>query len=81
MNVHTGVTSPPRDYPSPSIPRHGSLVFHPTEMLYGVGGPDGTGELECEMFRPYHLITSSISARHWVQASLGKHSAAAISVL
>ena len=50
-------------------------------MLYGVGGPDGTGELECEMFRPYHLITSSISARHWVHASLGKHSAAAISVL
>ena len=81
MNVHTGVTSPPRDYPSPSIPRHGSLVFHPTEMLYGVGGPDGTGELECEMFRPYHLITSSISARHWVQASLGEHSATAISVL
>jgi len=42
MNIPTGVTSPPRDYPSPSIPRHGSLVFHPTEMLYGVGGPDGT---------------------------------------
>jgi len=42
MNIPTGVTSPPRDYPSPSIPRHGSLAFHPTEMLYGVGGPDGT---------------------------------------
>jgi hypothetical protein len=39
-------------------------------MLYGVGGPDGTGELECGTFRPYNLNTSFISARHWVQAPL-----------
>ena len=30
--------------PSPYIPRSTSLVFHPVEMLYGVGGPDGTGK-------------------------------------
>ena len=70
-NIPTGVTSPPRDYPSLSIPRHGSLVFHPTEMLYGVGGPDGTGESGCEAFRSYHLNASFISACHWVQAPLG----------
>jgi len=28
--------------PSPYIPRSTSLVFHPMEMLYGIGGPDGT---------------------------------------
>lgn len=27
--------------PSPYIPRSSSLAFHPIEMLYGVGGPDG----------------------------------------
>lgn len=71
-NIPTGVTSPPRDYPSPLIPRHGSLVFHPTEMLYGVGGPDGTGEST----RSASFIssdTSFTSARHWVQASLGSY--------
>lgn len=31
--------------PSPYIPRLTSLAFHPMEMLYGVGGPDGTGKL------------------------------------
>ncbi|KZP15647.1 hypothetical protein FIBSPDRAFT_895647 [Athelia psychrophila] len=28
--------------PSPYVPRLTSLAFHPMEMLYGVGGPDGT---------------------------------------
>ena len=40
-------------------------------MLYGVGGPDGTGELDRGAFRPHHLITSLVSARPWVQAPLG----------
>ena len=71
-NIPTGATPPQRDYPSSSIPRHGSLVFHPTEMLYGVGGPDGTGELEWGMFRSPRLNAPLLnSTRHWVQASLG----------
>lgn len=28
--------------PSAYVPRMTSLAFHPMEMLYGVGGPDGT---------------------------------------
>jgi hypothetical protein len=71
MNIPSGVTSPPRDYPSSSIPRHGSLVFHPTEMLYGVGSPDGTGKLESGTFSRFHLNTHLISACHWMQAPLG----------
>ncbi|KAI0033846.1 hypothetical protein K488DRAFT_77642 [Vararia minispora EC-137] len=39
----TGLTTPPtRSWPSQYIPRSSSLVFHPLEMLYGVGTPDGT---------------------------------------
>ncbi|KZV72684.1 hypothetical protein PENSPDRAFT_750813 [Peniophora sp. CONT] len=34
--------SPARANPSPYIPRASSLVFHPLEMLYGVGSQDGT---------------------------------------
>jgi len=42
-NFQTGLsTFPNRGLPSPFIPRHSSLVFHPTEMLYALGGPDGT---------------------------------------
>src|ERR1700678_554297 len=37
-NVLTGLSSfPIRGVPSTFIPRHGSLVFHPTEMLYALG--------------------------------------------
>ena len=44
-NVPTGLsTFSNRGVPSPFIPRHSSLVFHPTEMLYALGGPDGTGK-------------------------------------
>jgi hypothetical protein len=44
VNMNTGLaTSPTRGFPSPYIPRSSSIVFHPTEMLYGVGTPDGTG--------------------------------------
>jgi len=39
-------------------------------MLYGVSGPDGTGESGCGVFH-LRLNTSFISTRHWVQASLG----------
>jgi hypothetical protein len=70
MTIPTGVTSPPRDYPSPSIPRHGSLVFHPTEMLYGVGGPDGTGELEPCRFLLHQLNGSIVSAYRRMQTPL-----------
>ncbi|KAF8808186.1 hypothetical protein BYT27DRAFT_6605724 [Phlegmacium glaucopus] len=43
FNVPTGLsTYPIRGLPSPFIPRHNSLVFHPTEMLYALGAPDGT---------------------------------------
>ncbi|KAI0271448.1 raptor N-terminal caspase like domain-containing protein [Gloeopeniophorella convolvens] len=43
VNLSTGLTtSPTRGFPSQYIPRSSSLVFHPTEMLYGVGSPDGT---------------------------------------
>ncbi|KAG6812628.1 hypothetical protein H0H92_001711 [Tricholoma furcatifolium] len=41
--IPTGLTLPPsRALPSPFIPRSSSLVFHPTEMLFGLGGPDGS---------------------------------------
>jgi hypothetical protein len=42
--MNTGLTtSLTRGFPSQYIPRSSSVVFHPTEMLYGVGSPDGTG--------------------------------------
>jgi hypothetical protein len=44
VGMNTGLTaSPTRGFPSQFMPRLGSIVFHPTEMLYGVGSPDGTG--------------------------------------
>ncbi|KAJ7082524.1 hypothetical protein C8R43DRAFT_1052351 [Mycena crocata] len=43
FNLFTGLTvQPSRGLLSPFIPRSSSLTFHPTEMLYGVGEPDGT---------------------------------------
>ncbi|KAG6849018.1 hypothetical protein H0H93_011963, partial [Arthromyces matolae] len=36
------VVPPSRGFPSPFIPRSSSLAFHPTEMLVGLGEPDGT---------------------------------------
>ncbi|TFK24262.1 hypothetical protein FA15DRAFT_619557 [Coprinopsis marcescibilis] len=43
INISTGLSAYPiRPNPSNSIPRSSSLVFHPTEMLYGLGEPDGT---------------------------------------
>ncbi|KAJ3493649.1 hypothetical protein NLJ89_g10966 [Agrocybe chaxingu] len=42
-NISTGLNTPPiRVLPSPFIPRTTSLVFHPTEMVYAMGAPDGT---------------------------------------
>ncbi|KAF7307461.1 Mip1 [Mycena indigotica] len=42
-SVSSGLGFPPsRTFPSPFIPRLSSLKFHPLELLYGVGGPDGT---------------------------------------
>lgn len=46
FNVATGLTSFPMcPLPSPFIPRSSSLVFHPMEMIYALGQPDGTGML------------------------------------
>ena len=51
INIPTGLsTFPFRGVPSPFIPRHTSLVFHPTEMLYALGGPDGTGKSSFSSF-------------------------------
>ncbi|KAJ3774118.1 hypothetical protein FB446DRAFT_492928 [Lentinula raphanica] len=42
-NISTGlVTAPVKLNPSPYIPRASSFVFHPTEMLCGVGESDGS---------------------------------------
>lgn len=44
-NIATGLSMhPARGPPSLFIPRSTSLAFHPTEMLYGVGEPDGSGK-------------------------------------
>ncbi|KAH8113253.1 hypothetical protein DFH11DRAFT_1601015 [Phellopilus nigrolimitatus] len=37
--------APQRETPSPSIPNMSSLVFHPHEMILGIGGADGTVRL------------------------------------
>lgn len=43
FDVVTGLHAYPiRPLPSPCIPRSSSIAFHPTEMLYGLGLPDGT---------------------------------------
>ncbi|KAJ3739761.1 hypothetical protein DFH05DRAFT_1512697 [Lentinula detonsa] len=42
-NISTGlITVPAKINPSPYIPRASSFVFHPSEMLCGVGESDGT---------------------------------------
>ncbi|KAG5644146.1 hypothetical protein DXG03_009040 [Asterophora parasitica] len=60
-NVSTGLSMPPsRALPSPFISRSSSLVFHPTEMLYGIGEPDGTTALRSPvniMSRRAHSIS------------------------
>lgn len=43
FHLQTGLSMAPlRTLPSPFIPRLSSLAFHPKEMLYGLGQPDGT---------------------------------------
>ncbi|KAJ3832080.1 hypothetical protein F5878DRAFT_548648, partial [Lentinula raphanica] len=50
-NISTGlVTAPVKLNPSPYIPRASSFVFHPTEMLCGVGESDGSSELYLAVF-------------------------------
>lgn len=51
-NVASGlITAPIKINPSPYIPRATSFVFHPTEMLCGVGEGDGTSEYPfCSLF-------------------------------
>ncbi|KAM6498755.1 hypothetical protein JOM56_006703 [Amanita muscaria] len=55
FNVPTGLLYAPssRGLPSPYIPRTNSFVFHPTEMLYGMGEPDGTVRITgCKLSPP-----------------------------
>lgn len=43
LSQPSGLTLPPvRAFPSRYIPRLSALKFHPLEMLYCVGEPDGT---------------------------------------
>lgn len=45
FHTQTGLgMAPLRSLPSPFIPRLSSLCFHPKEMLYGLGQPDGTSK-------------------------------------
>jgi hypothetical protein len=60
--MSTGLTtSPTRGLPSQYIPRFGSLVFHPTEMLYGVGSPDGTGT--CPILKEEKITQEAVAVR------------------
>jgi len=43
LMLPTGLAMYSQRPPSPYIPRYTSFAFHPMEMLYAVGGPDGTG--------------------------------------
>lgn len=48
-SIPTGIAGVPRALPSPYIPRYSSLAFHPIELLYGVGLPDGTRRHSCSV--------------------------------
>ncbi|TFK42159.1 hypothetical protein BDQ12DRAFT_677728 [Crucibulum laeve] len=54
INNSTGLSSYPlRALPSPFIPRISSLVFHPMEMLYALGEPDGSVRIMgCKLTAP-----------------------------
>jgi hypothetical protein len=75
-NIPTGLPAFPfRGVPSPFIPRHSSLVFHPTEMLYALGGPDGTGKSTSSSFLLVFVILNGNmgkknSTNHGLQSSL-----------
>ena len=75
-NIPTGLsTFPFRGLPSPFIPRYTSLVFHPTEMLYALGGPDGTGKSTssnlCLVFMTLkHFFFKKNSTNYGLQSSL-----------
>jgi hypothetical protein len=45
LSLPTGLNAYPSRQPTPYIPRHTSFAFHPMEMLYAVGQPDGSGVL------------------------------------
>jgi hypothetical protein len=68
FNVQTGLLYAPnsRALPSRYIPRSSSFVFHPTEMLYGMGEPDGTGEFASDYRRNY-ILTHASSENIWLQ--------------
>ncbi|KXN84995.1 WD repeat-containing protein mip1 [Leucoagaricus sp. SymC.cos] len=53
-HLQTGLTMAPlRTLPSPFILRLSSLTFHPKEMLYGLGQPDGTIRvMGCKLSQP-----------------------------
>jgi hypothetical protein len=43
LNLPSGLSMYPSQSPSPYIPRYTSFAFHPMEMLYAIGQPDGSG--------------------------------------
>lgn len=53
LSVPTGLSVYPTRPPSPYIPRFTSLAFHPMEMLYAVGQPDGTGVFQTSIFTSF----------------------------
>lgn len=68
FNIPTGISAFPNSArggggPSPYIPRSTSLAFHPMEMLYGVGGPDGTGECPCSNLSRYPYVSFLLLVR------------------
>ncbi|KAJ7163422.1 hypothetical protein C8R43DRAFT_879598, partial [Mycena crocata] len=62
FNLSTGLKKQPSSYfVSPFVPRLNSVTFHPTEMLYGVSEPDGTGTFFFHRLITSRLITQSYS--------------------
>jgi hypothetical protein len=62
VSMGTGLTtSPTGGLPSQFIPRSSSIIFHPTEMLYGVGSLDGTGTYS--IFRDNNLFREDMIVR------------------
>lgn len=67
----TGLTGQSvKSMPSPYVPRMNSVVFHPLEMLYAAGEPDGSGKSRFLAAR-FALLMKKLffsSANHGVQS-------------
>lgn len=71
LNLATSLSMYPSRPPSPYIPRYTSFAFHPMEMLYAVGQPDGSGASNV-LFIEQPLTTFVFSQDHWMQTHLEK---------